>query len=99
MRPPTEQASSVPAADVYLSYNSREGAAVGNIAKRLKQDGIAVWWDLEQLKPGQRWEDRLEEAHQCPTWVVFLGPYGVGPYHKREIEMARKRLRAPAERT
>lgn len=78
---------------VYLSYNSREGESVVRVAERLRREGIDVWLDVWQLRPGDRWQDRVEEAQQGGLWVVFLGPHGLGPYHGLEVERAATRVR------
>ncbi len=67
-----------------------------SIAARLQADGIDVWLDRWRLKPGDRWEAKVQEAHTSPIWLVFLGPHGLGRYHAGEVEKATLRARASA---
>ena len=40
--------------DVFLSHNSREKAAVEELAYKLRAVGLTPWLDKEQLIPGAR---------------------------------------------
>ncbi len=77
MKPPSQQGSAAESPSVYLSYNTGEAEAVQRIAERLRKDGIDVWLDRWRIKPGDRWQDLIEEARRSAAWVVFLGPQGL----------------------
>src|SRR5215218_10807679 len=38
--------------DVFLSHSARDKAAVRDLARRLKDDGLRVWFDEWEIKPG-----------------------------------------------
>jgi beta-lactamase class D len=38
--------------DVFLSYSSKDRKVVRQLAKRLKKDGVRVWFDEWEIKPG-----------------------------------------------
>ena len=38
--------------DVFLSHSSKDKPVVRELAARLKKDGVRVWLDEEQIKPG-----------------------------------------------
>jgi small GTP-binding protein len=52
--------------DVFLSYSSKDKAIVRPLAERLRKDGLRVWFDEWQLKPGdsvpKRIDDGLEQS-------------------------------------
>jgi hypothetical protein len=73
--------------DVFLSYNSKERAAVEDVARRLKGIGIRPWFDKWVLVPGQSWVKALQNAIPRISCVaVFLGPAGIGPWQQEETE-------------
>ena len=45
-----------------MSYAREDAAFVDNVVRDLRQAGVDVWRDVEQLKPGDRWRDALEDA-------------------------------------
>src|ERR1019366_1667770 len=46
--------------DVFLSHSAKDKAVVRELAARLKQDGVRVWLDEEQIKPGDRIAAKIE---------------------------------------
>ena len=64
-----------PPYDVFLSYNSDDRHVVRNVARRLREARITVWFDKEALPPGAPWmrelEARLGDSRSC---AVFYGP-------------------------
>jgi WD40 repeat protein len=48
--------------DVFLSHSSKDKPIVRDIARRLKKDGIRVWLDEEQIKPGDNIPAKIEEG-------------------------------------
>jgi len=75
--------------DVFISYNSRDGDIVEDIARRLEDEvGLTIWKDNWELAGGDDWFDRLPEAiSYSRAMVVFIGPRGLGPWHKEEIKI------------
>lgn len=82
--------------DAFLSHNSQDKPAVMEIAHRLETEAeLKVWLDKWDSVPGEDAIEELETAiGQSRACVVFLGPGGVGPWHKEEKQAAlRKRIR------
>src|ERR1039458_9157071 len=47
--------------DVFLSHSTKDKTVVRELATRLKQDGVRVWFDEEQIKPGDSIPAKIEE--------------------------------------
>jgi small GTP-binding protein len=59
--------------DVFLSHNSRDKAVVRALAKRLKNDGLKVWLDEWEIKPGDPIGLKIEQAlEQSRCLVLFM---------------------------
>ena len=72
--------------DVFLSHNSKDKAAVEEIAKQLVRVGIRPWLDKWNLSPGDTVSDALEQAIKTiPCAVLFFGPADIGKWHIMEI--------------
>jgi hypothetical protein len=48
--------------DVFLSHSSKDKDVVRDIANRLKSDGVRVWFDEDQIKPGDSTRAKIEEG-------------------------------------
>ena len=73
--------------DVFLSYHSTDLQDVREIAKRLRVEGIRVWFDDWDLRPGTLWMSEIEDQLQAVNSVaVFIGSDGLGPWQKEEIQ-------------
>src|SRR5947209_1367323 len=57
--------------DVFLCYNSRDKAIVHPLAKRLEEDGLHVWLDVWQVKPGDNILAKIEEGLEGSSVLVF----------------------------
>jgi len=72
--------------DVFLSYNSKDKAAVEKIAKRLLAVGIRPWLDKWHLAPGDTISGALEQAIKTiPCAALCFGPADIGEWHIMEI--------------
>jgi len=72
--------------DVFLCYNSRDRQAVEQIASRLKEKKVRPWLDIWDLRPGDRWIDKLAEIiSSVNPAAVFVGPHQTGQYRNLEI--------------
>ncbi|MDX2216701.1 MAG: toll/interleukin-1 receptor domain-containing protein [Oculatellaceae cyanobacterium bins.114] len=73
----------------FLSYNRKDKKRVEKIAEQLYQQGVAVWMDVNELQPGEVWQQRLEEFIESDifrTAVVFISKNNIGPWQRREID-------------
>lgn len=72
--------------DVFLSHNSRDKPTVRQLAEVLQARGLKVWLDEQELVPGRRWAEALEEIIQtADTAAVLLGKDGMGPWENPEM--------------
>ena len=75
--------------DVFLSYNSRDGAVVTSIAKRLKRAGIEPWLDRWSLTPGSEWQRELAAGLDASVaCAVFVGPHDLGAWELQDVAVA-----------
>ncbi|MEA2562843.1 MAG: hypothetical protein QOH06_4347 [Acidobacteriota bacterium] len=72
--------------DLFLSYNSRDHAAVRQVYEALKSGGFNPWLDREALTPGRLWQAEAEKGlKSCRAAAVFIGPNGIGPWENLEM--------------
>ena len=77
---------------VFLSHSSAESAGARVVAQLLRNTGIEVWLDLDQLTPGEQWSKALEEAlKDSGHFVVLVGETGVQRWVDREVRYALNR--------
>jgi WD40 repeat protein len=75
--------------DAFLSYNSLDRLAVEEVARRLSGDGLELYLEVWKLAPGEEFQPALAAALQkSKTCVMFLGPSGLGPWQKQELQVA-----------
>jgi hypothetical protein len=76
--------------DVFLSYHSGDGEWVARLKDRLAGEGIRVWLDSEQIRPGDRFPGSLARAiDQVSSVVVVLSPGSVAsPWVEEEYNLA-----------
>ncbi|HEX3126178.1 MAG TPA: SUMF1/EgtB/PvdO family nonheme iron enzyme [Thermoanaerobaculia bacterium] len=84
--------------DVFLSYNRGDEIAVRELAAGLRAGGLLVWLDLDNLLPGQRWQEELEKViGTAHAGMVVVGRDGIGPWQDQEMrallsQFAKRRL-------
>src|SRR5262245_11738974 len=75
--------------DAFLSFNSQDSPAVREVAGRLGGEGLALYLEEWELAPGREFQPALAEGlRDSKACVVFLGPNGLGPWQKKEIQVA-----------
>jgi hypothetical protein len=57
--------------DVFLSHSSRDKPVVRELAERLRNDGLKVWFDEWEIKPGDLIPARIEEGLQQSRVLVL----------------------------
>ena len=57
--------------DVFLSHSSKDKTIVRDIAERLKKDGVKVWFDDWELKPGDSIPSKIEEGLERSRVLVL----------------------------
>ncbi len=72
--------------DVFLSHNSRDKPVVEEIGALLEGQGLRVWLDKWELRPGFPWQEGLEEGIQASrAGAVFVGVEGLGSWQEPEM--------------
>jgi len=57
--------------DVFLSHSAEDKAVVRDVAARLQRDGVRVWLDEEQIKPGDSIPAKIEEGLEHSRVLVL----------------------------
>jgi len=57
--------------DVFLSHSSKDKAVVRAVAERLRADGLRVWLDEWELKPGDSIPAKIEEGLEYSRMLVL----------------------------
>jgi len=85
------------ASQPFLSYSRADRAAAAELHQLLEQAGVAVYRDVENLRSGDRWLSRLQQAlSHCSAFVVLVGQEGLQRWVAGEVETALNRhLSAP----
>jgi len=57
--------------DVFLSHSSHDKDVVRDVAKRLRADGVRVWFDEWEIKAGDSIPAKIEEGLQRSRVLVL----------------------------
>jgi hypothetical protein len=57
--------------DVFLSHSSQDAPAVRELAQRLKKDGLRVWFDEWEIKPGDSIVSKIERGLEQSRVLVL----------------------------
>ena len=75
--------------DVFLSYNSSDRPVVRNVARRLRESRLRVWFDEDSSTRGADWQDelsaRLLDSRAC---AIFIGAQEISGWVDREMKVA-----------
>ena len=76
----------------FISYHSKDEAAVSKLAEELEKKGIPVWFDKWDLRPGDDWIKGIQGAMaDCPVGAIFIGPSGLGRWEDQETGLLIKK--------
>jgi hypothetical protein len=82
-----------PEYDIFLSYAHADQKIVEPLVKTLRLGGNRVFVDAEEIQPGDKWAERIEQAiHSCRTFVIL------GCCHSRDSEYVAKELYLAVEK-
>ena len=79
---------------LFISYPSECRSEVEPVVLALRNRGHKVFFDRDDLPPGQEYDDQIETAiRSCTAMVVFITPnsFAAGRYQASELEVARRR--------
>jgi hypothetical protein len=75
----SEKAPMEPGA-VFLSYASGDRPAVEKLKAALEENGVDVFFDRDQLEPGNDWETKLRRhIHQCSLFIPVISQQTLTP--------------------
>lgn len=57
--------------DVFLSYSAKDRDVVRDVAERLKNDGLGIWFDEWEIKPGDNIPHKVEEGLEQSRVLVL----------------------------
>jgi len=87
--------------DVFLSYASEDRPTADAVAVGLRQDGHEVFFDRDDLPPGEGFHTAIREAVDRSELFVFLvspDSVEVSSYAMTELALAREKWRDPSGR-
>ena len=77
-----------PAKHIFLSHSGSDTQAAGQFAEVLRNNGHKVWFDKDDLLPGDRWQEQLEQAiRQSSGMIVYVGRVGIEKWVDREVRL------------
>jgi len=80
---------------VFLSYASEDEQQAEKLFQNLREAGFEPWWDKDQLRGGDRWDERIEHVLQDVHYVLVLQSSALldksFSYVNKEINIARDR--------
>ena len=79
---------------VFISYSRRDSETIESIVTQLEAEGIDVWLDREDIKPGQQWRKQIVEAiDTAEAFVLNLSPdSGASDNVLKELNLAEESL-------
>jgi TolB-like protein len=94
------KATSTPTGAVFLSYASDDVEAAERIATALRSAGIEVWFDREELRGGDAWDQKIrQQIHDCRLFVPIISANTearLEGYFRREWKLAADRTESMA---
>lgn len=60
---------------VFISYASQDAAVAEQVVTALRQAGIDIWYDKQEIAPGENWGERIAEGlKQSDSMVLLMSP-------------------------
>jgi hypothetical protein len=88
-RPPRAAQPTTRAGQVFVSYNPADLAIVQKVVERLTADGIDVWIDRTDLRPGDNWQEAISSAIRATGVVLyFVGTTEISKWREQEVALA-----------
>ena len=86
---------------VFLSYAHEDAAAAQRIAEALRSQGVEVWFDQNELRGGDAWDQKIrKQIHECALFLPVVSTHtqerGEG-YFRREWKLAVERTHDMAD--
>ena len=84
--------------DVFISYSSKDKAVVRALANRLRSDGLKVWFDEWEIKPGDSLPSKIEEGLEHSRVLVLCMSANAFGSDWSQLEAGTFRFRDPLNR-
>src|SRR6185295_18842745 len=81
--------------DVFLSHSAKDKAVVRPLAERLRADGLRVWFDDWEIRPGDNVEAKVEEGLEHSRVLVLCMSANVFGSDWAQLEAGTFRFRDP----
>jgi len=73
--------------DVFLAHSSKDKLLIRQIYRQLKARGIRPWLDEEEIAPGTKFQDEIQQAiGQIKTAAICIGQSDLGPWQALELK-------------
>lgn len=73
--------------DVFLAHSSKDKPLIRQIYRQLKARGINPWLDEEEIAPGTKFQDEIQQAiGQIKTAAICFGRSGLGRWQTLELK-------------
>ena len=84
--------------DVFLSHSSHDGKVVRDIAQRLRADGIKVWFDEWEIRPGDSIPAKVEAGLEQSRILVLCMSANAFGSEWAQLESGTFRFRDPQDK-
>src|SRR5215813_9985177 len=81
--------------DVFLSHSSKDKAVVRPLAERLRRDGVRVWFDEWEIRPGDSIPAKVEEGLERSRVLVLCMSANASGSDWARLESGTFRFRDP----
>ena len=58
--------------DIFLSYSNKDKPWVAEFVSALKEAGVKTWFDVHELAPGERWDEKIQQALRESSIIVVI---------------------------
>lgn len=73
--------------DVFLAHSSKDKPLIRRIYRKLVELGIRPWLDEEEIAPGTKFQDEIQQAiGRIKTVAIFFGQDGLGRWQALELK-------------
>ena len=87
--------------DVFVSYSRGDQPFVEQFVRSLQGAGVTTWFDLDDLLPGQKWENEIEDRiADAKIFLPFLSESGAqrrGYFQSEQVIALKAAMRVPSD--
>ena len=66
--------------DVFLTHSAKDKAVVRAVAERLRKDGLEVWFDEWEIRPGDSFPAKIEDGLEHSRLTFQPSAFTLQPY-------------------